>query len=297
MRHLFIVLSFTLASATICSGQGLLKKMQASKPQIPQPRLAVLDTDKVVLVVRSNIENVSFKTDRKNSRVFSKGQGEWWVYLEPGTNIITFSAPGFQSLTEEIFISEKDRCKEIEITPITIPDTSIEGDLQIESKPSGAKIFLNNVNTDKLTPSVFENVKVSEIRLEKEKYKTAIKRVQLNPSKVTLVGVNLEPLFGYITVDTRHTDATLFINGIQKKFQVGSPIEVNAGELSIELKKQYYPDFITKVRVNPNDDPKESIPVRIELIRQKGRLRIDTNPRDAKVYLANDKLGDTRLIN
>jgi len=288
-----VLLFLSITDREMHAQQEYLQKMTITDPQ-PAFGTVPPDTNNSLLIVQSTIPNLKFKSTLGVLREENIGGGEWRLHLIADVQIISFMADKFETKKIRIAILKKNQAFEIRISTPTI--TEVVGDLRIESNPPGAKIFLNNVDANKLTPNTFDNIKVSEIRLEKERYEAATRRVQLDPSKVAIVSVNLKPQFGYITVDTRHTDAAFFINGIQKNFQVGNPIEVNVGELSIELKKQYYHDFVTKVRVDPNDDPQKSITVHIELVRQKGRLVVDTNPPNAKVYLANSKfLGDTPL--
>lgn len=110
-----------LAFATISSGQGLLKRMKASGLKDPRPPLVVTDTSKVVLVVKSIIDKLYFKTNREKIQVVQEAVGEWLLFLEPGNHILTFSAPDFQSLIKYISIPKEARCKEIEIMPVVKP--------------------------------------------------------------------------------------------------------------------------------------------------------------------------------
>lgn len=109
---IWAVLLVTLLPCTALA-QQVLVEMTASEPK----EVLVLDRnpEKAVLVVKSVIGNLSFESSFSDIEVIRKEPGLWHLILEPGTHIITFSAPGFLNLEQRIVYSEGSRAKEIEI--------------------------------------------------------------------------------------------------------------------------------------------------------------------------------------
>lgn len=84
----------------------------------PKPAMVIpRGTSEVILVVRSNIKPMSFKTN--HGKIIDvendPSSDDLWLHIEPGTYLITFSADCYQSLDIRINIDTEQNSKLIEI--------------------------------------------------------------------------------------------------------------------------------------------------------------------------------------
>ena len=93
----------------------LLLEMKSS--ELKPSNIIPLDTNFVILEVKSTIPNLNFDSNMIIHKVTQIGNGVWDIYLNPGSQLITFSAEGFVDLTLGIYISKYERSKEIRISP------------------------------------------------------------------------------------------------------------------------------------------------------------------------------------
>lgn len=100
-------------------GQETLMQMKAS--ELRPSNVIPIDPYEVILVIRSVIKNLNFQTNHGRIDVREERPGEWWLLIEPGTHLITFSAKGFQSITVRVYIPLEERSRELEIGPIESP--------------------------------------------------------------------------------------------------------------------------------------------------------------------------------
>lgn len=116
---LFIIIAFiNLNFVLVVSAQQnkVLMKMKAG--ELKDTNVIPLDTSKVVLVVKSIINNLGFKTNHGQITIIIREEGEWRLMLEPDPQIITVKKDGFQSLSVPINIPKEDKSKQIEIIPV-----------------------------------------------------------------------------------------------------------------------------------------------------------------------------------
>lgn len=163
---IFLICFFLISCSTI-SGQEriILGEMKTSEPK--PSNVIPLDPSKVILVVRSKIRNLKFETNHPPVFCEKKNSGEWWLHLEAGRHIITFSDSDseYQSLNKEIVILLEQRSKEIEITikePPTYKPTDVMNRPTIRHEPvananEGDKILL--------IATVFDKIGISEVKL------------------------------------------------------------------------------------------------------------------------------------
>jgi len=83
------------------------------KPATVIPR----DTSEVILVVRSNIKPIRFKTNHGKILAVEDdpSSDDLWLHIAPGTHLITFSAECYQSIEKRIYIAQEQKSKLIEI--------------------------------------------------------------------------------------------------------------------------------------------------------------------------------------
>lgn len=120
-RYTLLIFSLTIAPMSLGFGQEILKQMTAGELKDPEQFIHV-KPGQAVLVVRSIIKGLQFQSNLIIDSTREVSNGEWWLYLSTEMymfdQIITFSAPQFQSIDKRVVFAENGRVKEIEIKPV-----------------------------------------------------------------------------------------------------------------------------------------------------------------------------------
>lgn len=163
-RSIFFILFFAVFIPSVCFTQVVLLEMTAS--ELKDTRAFERDPNKVVLVVRSVIRQLSFTSNLGGMGVDQPEPGVWHLIFEPESQIITFSAPGFRSLQRRIFIQKAEKAKEIEIG---IKETSLDLARRIDRDPPQIihnPVFqANEGDSIRFYARVTDNTSVSEVKL------------------------------------------------------------------------------------------------------------------------------------
>lgn len=168
------------------------------------------------------------------------------------------------------------------------------GTLNVNSVPTGAKIFLNDKETDLFTPTSIPNVALNisqKITLKKDHYREWSRLVTLISSQALNVDANLEAIpSGTIAVTTHPPGAKIYIDG--KEVSSVSPTQIGDLELNktytLKLEKQDYRTFEERVTVYSVEPIKyekklEEIPY--------GSVEVSSSPSGAKIYVNNQDTG------
>ncbi len=172
--------------------------------------------------------------------------------------------------------------------------TTITGVLQIYSTPEGAQVYINDSETNLLTPATIRALEVGKtqtITLKKPRFKDWSRSVTLvDPNPVT-INPTLEVIpVGSIKVTTNPPGAKILVDGKDTGKTTPATVEdlplSKTYSIKLELDK-YRPveEKITLYSIEPVDFSKK-----LEEI-QYGSIRVTSNPSGAKIYLNNDDTG------
>lgn len=166
----------------------------------------------------------------------------------------------------------------------TTVETTLEegrGDLFIKTNPSGAKIFLDNMDTGKHTPETLQDIQAGDhfIKVVKGKY-IGTKSVKVKANDLVSVSINLRTATGSIKVYSDPPEASIFIDG--KWYGTTPKIikDLSVGEHMIRLTHDDYEDYVQKVQVKYNQFT--GVDVKLKLL---GKLSVKTVPDRVAIYL------------
>ena len=126
------------------------------------------------------------------------------------------------------------------------------GNIQVNSTPTGATIYLDGSNTDKTTNVLLENVSVGShtIKLVKDGYVDWQQEVMVNEDQTTTINANLSAETGKIQVNSTPTGASIYLDGSNTGETTNALLEdVTPGEHTIKLLKFNYLTWDTTITV------------------------------------------------
>lgn len=166
-----------------------------------------------------------------------------------------------------------------------------EGILEIESTPLGAAVYIDNkfVGHAPLTEELSNGT--YDVKLLVEGYQTFARRITIEKQNTSVIRAKLSKEYGTLHITSTPSNATVFIDG-KRQGQL-SPLEIKVAQEKyfIKVVKDKFYSFEEEVFVEQG----KMMTVEANLVRQVGRIVLETTPPGAKAYIGKDLMGTTPL--
>ena len=171
---------------------------------LPQLVRASLDSNLGTLIISSVPANAEVIMDGK-----SIGRTPFRDNVEEGKHEIELRRNGYVSLKKSVHVRSKETAR---LEQLVLEVKS--GSIRINSRPSGAVIYINNKNYGD-TPFNISNLKPGtySVRLEKTGYDPAVRKVNLPAGENLDLMFNLDSNTGGVDVVTQPPGITLYLDG------------------------------------------------------------------------------------
>jgi len=197
-----LVMTFTLShflTFTLLQAQEL-REMQYE--EMPAPHIILDRADRSLLIVESTIPKLMFESTRgiKPGSVKEEKPGVWYVFLEPGVQLISIMAEGYLPIQDLRHNFQKRQAWRLKITPKIITQPEGQGSVRITTDPPGAQVMFNEILLADKTPLLLKNQFAGNhtIRLELEKYTIVDTVITVVKDKQTELVFKLQKLAAYI---------------------------------------------------------------------------------------------------
>jgi len=205
--------------------------------------------------------------------------------LTPGTHKIRISKDRYQDYHENIFIQEgKPKAIMAGLAPKPF------GDLQVNSNPSGAEVFIDDEQKG-ITPVALVDLPKGNRRvtLKKEGFDPWQGTVEIIPLKNVHISADLITIYGSLDISSDPSEALIFIDG--KK--VGkTPLlleKIQKGKHKININKSGLGEWEQEILVETSKVAK----VNAMFASKFGSLKVETIPGGAEWYLDGEYVGKT----
>ena len=210
--------------------------------------------------------------------------------LVTGVHSITLKKDSYVDTTFKVpIINDTTISKSVILTPKVT-----KGNIYISSNPGSAQIFLDSINTGKVTPDTLKNIAegVHKITLKKNNYYDTTLIVTVQRNQTVSESVALTPLIirGNIFLESEPNGAQIYIDGKNtNKVTPDTLLNYPAGNHSITLKKTDFRDTTFQINVIAY----LTVSKKITLISINGNIFIQSNPSGADIYLSDKSTGKT----
>lgn len=302
MKKLFLLLSVILLSlnavAQLQAKEGSFKLVEGFV-NINQD-IQLDENDKPYSVIKVKTENLNDKQRREllfqgDARTFIECEykvGEVWLYISYYATYLKISHPDYSS-TEFVIPFDMEPKKGYEL--LLVNTTKVEngtGSLTIKTKPEdGASIYLNGNKITQRTPYTNDMIAAGkyEITVSKNRYQNVTKTIVVEKDAKEVVEINMPLDVAVVTINA-DTETDIYIDGSfrRKGTWIG---ELKCGSHDIEYNKPFYQRAkrTINVTVSGNNNYK------VSLTPLYGKIKINTDPVGASVYIDNHYYGKTPL--
>ncbi|MDP8238532.1 MAG: PEGA domain-containing protein [Candidatus Hatepunaea meridiana] len=246
--------------------------------------------DRAILVVYSDIEKMTFQTNHGGIvDVDNPNRGIYHVWLMHGTHQMTYSAEGFRSVKDRIFIEGKG-VGEVRVKVVSA-GTDGRGDINIETVPSGCEVILDGNKLVEKTPIRLENQIAGnhQIRIENGDDYFPIDTIitVVTNSKITF-SANLRLTYGNLIITSEpEVGMKIFLDG---KYVGDTPMTINRLPLGYHKIELVHDLYLAKPAIY-NNKGGDSLQKEIEVIENYGTLNINSTE-GATVFLNDSALSD-----
>jgi hypothetical protein len=182
----------------------------------------------------------------------------------------------------------------IQNTPETSPKIAY-GKIKIESRPQGARIFLNKEDTGQTSPTILEKIPIgkrNQIRLELEGYKPNSKVYNLDKPEDSIV-FEMEQILMTLNLQINPSNALVFMDGQERGYVIEN---LQAGKkYNFKFQAKGYETQTFQYEPKPNPERSENLTITLKKIRvDYGSISIGAEPW-AEVLLDGKKIGETPI--
>lgn len=166
-----------------------------------------------------------------------------------------------------------------------------EGELTVESTPSGASVYVNNKFIGQSPVVQKMSSGTYDLKVILDGYQTFARRIAIEKRNTATVEAKLAREYGVLHINSTPSNATIFLDGKRQGQTTPLELKVPLGKYAVRVVKDQFYSFEEDVVVKQG----EPTIVEADLVRQVGRLILETTPSGAKAYIGNDLLGTTPL--
>ncbi len=247
MKPQFASLSIFLLFTGLLYGQQKLGELAVSQPE--EKRVIVRSPDRTALMVVSEVADLKFESTRTIHATRPRGASEWHLLVEPGRQIITIRAPGYQPVKTGVINLQAKRGYSLKVSQVR----AIPGTLVITTEPEEAEIRLNGAKIDAKTPYRLVGALPGDFNVEVQKqgYRPAFKKLIVTSDQLTEWNVELTQTAVRVQIELKNKELKevgILINGEPMGLAPGA-IYLEPGSHQLALQKPGYRLFEKVVNI------------------------------------------------
>ncbi|MEM4298299.1 MAG: PEGA domain-containing protein, partial [Nitrososphaerota archaeon] len=295
---------------------SLLPAQELREMQVEEvPTRVILDigfADRSILIVESTIPKLMFASNRGVVKVEEKAPGEWWVELKPGVQLLDFMAEGYLAYRDYRIALQPREAKKIRITPKPIIGAYVGFDINrptirlryTPASPDERVYGGLDGNVMRLDFSTGECVFRPEVgrhtirlnsggRIWERSYD--LQAGQIVEDEVVFPRASTErwdiKAPGGLYITSEPPGATVFLNEVEQGTTPLTLDELQPGIYQIEFVKDLYLATSRTVEVKSL----EYLELKVDLTPNFGRVKIESDPPGATVWINDRQRGTTPL--
>jgi hypothetical protein len=167
-----------------------------------------------------------------------------------------------------------------------------EGALEIASNPSGAAVYIDNKFVGE-TPLKTTLAKGNyDVKVVLSGFQTYARHIAIEKNDSAVMHARLSKEYGALHISSTPSQATVYIDGKRQGQLTPFELQVSPGKYAVRVEKGNFYIYDDEVVVEQG----KTMTVEADLVRQVGKMVIETTPPGAKAYIGNDLIGTTPFV-
>ncbi len=166
-----------------------------------------------------------------------------------------------------------------------------EGMLEVESSPEGATVYIDNTHAGQTPLRKELPNKTYEVKVILAGYRTYARHIAIEKNNTAIIRAKLSKEYGKLHITSTPSKAVVYIDGKRQGQLTPLEVQVAQGRYFLKVEKDRFYSYEEEVSV----DQGKTMTVEADLVRQIGRIIVESVPPGAKAYIGNDLLGTTPL--
>ena len=242
------------------------------------------ETTSITTTLLPTLGNISFNTTPAGANIFIDDVDTGYITPYTMLNILE----GIHSYTLKLanYYDYTGSINVIAGQTVTVSETLVfmTGDISFNSIPSGAKIFIDSMDTDQTTPSTVANLPIGthSYILKLANYYDYMGSIDVIVDQTVTVSETLVLMVGDISFNSIPSGASIFING-EDTHQVTPAIVTNLpiGTYTYALRLSCYEDYSDSITVLAG----QTIPISAPLTLLTGNAYFNSTPYGAEIFI------------
>ena len=164
-----------------------------------------------------------------------------------------------------------------------------EGELEIASNPNGAAVYIDNKFIGE-TPLKKKLAKGNyEVKVVLSGFQTYARHIAIEKNDNAIMHARLSKEYGALHINSTPSQAIVFIDGKRQGQLTPFELQLTPGRYSVRVEKDHFYLYEDEIVVEQG----KTNTVEADLVRQVGRMVVETVPPGAKAYIGNDLIGTT----
>ncbi len=215
----------------------------------------------------------------------NKTTPEGIVNLEEGDYQFTLASPGYLDTTFNVAIVKGQRVDKT----IILKKVSESGSILLESSPAGAQIFIEGVNTNKITPSTIQSLDQGQhqFTLKLSGYRDSTFNAAILANQQVNKNITLTPQVntGSLFLQSTPGGAQIFISGINTNKLTPATIQgLNEGSYQVTLRLNSYKDTTINVTIIKNQQASKNVTLTKQV--NTGNVFLQSTPGGAQIFIS-----------
>jgi len=164
---------------------------------------------------------------------------------------------------------------------------SNEGMLAVESFPDGASVYVDSALVGQTPLKKSFSQGAYEVKVVLTGFQTYARRISVEKNQTAMVQAKLSKEYGSMKISSTPSGATVYLDGLRQGQVTPFETQLSPGKYAVKIEKEHFYPYEEEIVV---DASKPKI-VEADLVRQIGKIVIETTPPGAKAYIGDDVLG------
>lgn len=164
-----------------------------------------------------------------------------------------------------------------------------EGTLEIESMPEGAAVYINGEHIGQTPLRKTYEDGTYDVKVLLSGYQTYARKIAIEKQNTSLIRAKLSKEYGAVHITSTPSNAVVYLDGKRQGQLTPLDLKLEQGRYFIKIEKDRFYSIEEEVIVEQG----KTRTVEVELLRQVGRVVLETTPPGAKAYIGEDLIGTT----